>query len=800
MLIRHQKYTLVSEYDETYAAYSRRWLEEFLPIMIPHEHTTNSNGCVIGLQVENEHIRKKIFQFGLDRHMEDLSSAARELGCTTPIFHNDPMELGSWAGGDDPEKSALTDIYGFDRYIIWCPRKYDKARPPRWETKDFAKSIAGTEERVRGFGGRALTSPLFLVELQGGWFNQWGHDHGFDEVYDYYGDEYTRTITESFMNEGSTMLSIYMYYGGTNWGSLGDPDVYTSYDYGACIREFGFLSDRLRKLRQTAYFARSFANLVARTDAIRPPRARCNRPDILSGQRQGPEGIQFFFLRNFNQDGHTDFQLTHEGVTARGAIEKRASFIAVGRLGVNRFFLELTSLPFIARLPAGEEETWVFAHNCGELIFRGNVVLEATTSTPDIATIAQEPGPQGEVLTRVQIQQPGTLRLKSETGTALTALILDERDALSLAVDFDTGRIAYGAYGLVFHKDRLLVETTDHATVKVMETRKPVASEHEFTGPVLPDISPEADLRLRDWARQDVQIASQAWKEIDIDSQADPMSHGFHSGHIAYRCLFETKEQAMDFTLNVRHRAVVWLNGKVLGGQITYGYNFMTPGAKNGPDLTWFGSEKYKLGEHLRQTGENELLILVESLGYNRGPFALADFRNPRGILHAKLRGRATNERWMISGVDVTARDEIFNTSGLPGEANALSDGAAWTACETPTVAPDTLTWYKARFDFEKRPDRRLPLRLHLEGPHCTHAYLNGMYLARYWGDFGPQNDFYLMDDFIRNGTNEIVFAVYSKAAGPFTAEIRPYRIHTSSGNIDEDGPAFATAKFEIEL
>ena len=35
------------------------------------------------------------------------------------------------------------------------------------------------------------------------------------------------------------MQSYYMGVGGTNWGWLPDPDVYTSYDYGSAIRETG---------------------------------------------------------------------------------------------------------------------------------------------------------------------------------------------------------------------------------------------------------------------------------------------------------------------------------------------------------------------------------------------------------------------------------------------------------------------------------------------------------------------------------------------------------------------------------
>lgn len=815
VLIRHQKSALVSRYDPAFAAYSRRWLAEFVPIMARHERTTNPGGCVIGLQIENEHIRKKIFQFGLDRHMEDLAGAVREFGATTPLFHNDAMEMGSWAGGDDPDKSALVDIYGFDRYIIWCPRKYDRADPPGWDPNEFARAIRGTEERVRGFGGRAKLSPIFLVELQGGWFNQWGHDHGFDEVYDFYGDEYTRTITESFMNEGMTMVSLYMYYGGTNWGTLGDPDVYTSYDYGACIREFGYLSDRLRKVRRTAYFARSFQALIGRTDAA-VPKALCAAKDVVSGQRSGPGGVQFIFLRNFDRQRRTDFDLEWSGLRAPVRLAWRDSMIAVARYQTQGFFLELASLAWIARLDLSAGEFWIFEEGPGLLAFRGPVNVEN-------GTVERSADAAGQLLSLVRFAAPGLARITNENGAELRVLILSKSDALSLAIDFDAKRLAYGAYGLVFDGDRLLVETTGEQTVRLLGASAapgfqsangtPDILQRKFAGPQQPARLAE-NLGLRDWRSRPFDWNALSWQAIDIDRQANPLLHGFHSGHIAYRVQFSTISAEVDLSLNVRHRAAVWCNGEHVGGQITYGYSMLSPGAKNGPDLTLLGSHRHSLGAYLHADRRNEAIVLVESLGYNRGPFTLCDFRNPRGILHARLNGRVANERWSIFGVDVGLRDEIFNTASLPGEAAALAENADWQRDPgAPTHWPVAPTWYAADFEFDKQADRRLPLRLHLTGRGIAHVFLNGLYIARYWGDFGPQQDFYLMDEVLRQGKNSLVLALYRGTRAPggagrtagddafdFACDIRPYNINESSGNIDEAGPVFATARHAVEL
>lgn len=44
---------------------------------------------------------------------------------------------------------------------------------------------------------------------------------------------------------------------GTNWGGLAEPGVYTSYDYGASIRENRALSPKFDELKRQGLFLRS---------------------------------------------------------------------------------------------------------------------------------------------------------------------------------------------------------------------------------------------------------------------------------------------------------------------------------------------------------------------------------------------------------------------------------------------------------------------------------------------------------------------------------------------------------------
>jgi len=66
-----------------------------------------------------------------------------------------------------------------------------------------------------------IKTPILIPELQGGWFNHYRTKHTYDDIYTWYGAAYTRSLVERMVKEGVTAMSIYMYYGGTNWGTLG---------------------------------------------------------------------------------------------------------------------------------------------------------------------------------------------------------------------------------------------------------------------------------------------------------------------------------------------------------------------------------------------------------------------------------------------------------------------------------------------------------------------------------------------------------------------------------------------------
>ncbi|EXX79900.1 hypothetical protein RirG_001180 [Rhizophagus irregularis DAOM 197198w] len=256
------------------------------------------------------------------------------------------------------------------------------------------------EKEVRSFGHDAAKSPIFIPELQGGWYTSYKSKHTFDDIYNFYGDRFTRIVYDSVLAQGCTMLSFYMVYGGTNWGTLGDIDGTTSYDYSACIRESGYISARLRNLRLGLFFARSFSDVFAKTVRVKNPNIRASIKNVFNLQRRavvdsGEESnaVVFTFLRNFSKTESPKFELFVNYIGAQGKkvlfgmqcyLPYKSSFIALGNYVTSTGLkLIFSSIPIHLRIlhpPSGSDpgrEIWIIPVNDGgEFAFEGEINVD----------------------------------------------------------------------------------------------------------------------------------------------------------------------------------------------------------------------------------------------------------------------------------------------------------------------------------------------------------------------------------------------------------------------------------------
>ena len=253
--------------DPNFLRYADKWLGHIDRILARHQ-LTNGTGSVIAYQVENEYYNGSAAGREYMQHLEDK---ARADGITVPLTGNNNGTFNSGVG-------AL-DVDGPDSY----PQGFNCSNPTKWNgVPDLSYDHPA---------GR----PLYTPEFQGGAFDPWGGP-GYDKCAQLINDQFANVFYKNNIADGATAQSFYMTYGGTNWGWLGMPENYTSYDYGAAIRETRQLDPKYYEDKLIGLFTQSVAPLTE-TDPINatPP----DNPAVVDTARMNPDTkTQFHTLRH----------------------------------------------------------------------------------------------------------------------------------------------------------------------------------------------------------------------------------------------------------------------------------------------------------------------------------------------------------------------------------------------------------------------------------------------------------------------------------------------------------------------
>ena len=250
-----------------YLKYSDQWQTRIDRILARHQ-LTNGTGSVIEYQVENEYYDGSAAGRTYMTHLENKATAD---GITVPLVGNNN---GTFNSGD-----GALDVDGADSY----PQGFDCANPTVWNgVPDISYD-------------HPAGKPLETAEFQGGAFDPWGGP-GYDKCAQLINDQFADVFYKQNIAVGATSQSFYMTYGGTNWGWLGEPENYTSYDYGAAIRETRQLDPKYDEDKLIGYFTQAVAPLT-KTDAL--PAVPTDNAKIVDTARRNPDtGTQFHVLRH----------------------------------------------------------------------------------------------------------------------------------------------------------------------------------------------------------------------------------------------------------------------------------------------------------------------------------------------------------------------------------------------------------------------------------------------------------------------------------------------------------------------
>ncbi|KAI0481363.1 glycoside hydrolase superfamily [Xylariaceae sp. FL0804] len=192
--------------------------------LIAKAQITNG-GPVILFQPENEYTvsASDYTPFPDDEYMQYVENQALNAGIVVPLLSNDASPDAHNVPGTGV---GQVDIYGHDGY----PLGFDCAAPTTWPSGDLPTDYHELHEE------QSPTTPYSITEFQGGSFDPWG-GYGFEMCAALLNMEFERVFYKNNYAAGVAIMNLYMIFGGTNWGNLGHPGGYTSYDYGAAIKE-----------------------------------------------------------------------------------------------------------------------------------------------------------------------------------------------------------------------------------------------------------------------------------------------------------------------------------------------------------------------------------------------------------------------------------------------------------------------------------------------------------------------------------------------------------------------------------
>jgi beta-galactosidase GanA len=256
-----------------FEAASDQWLSEIDPIIAAHQITRG--GDVILYQVENELYAN---QPATEAYMQELEAKAKADGIDVPLIGNEGDTFEGTAGNPD--------IPGYDSY----PDGFNCSDPSSFTQPPSFSSEPG--------------KPLELPEFQGGSYDSWG-GAGYAKCYQLTGPDFENVFYKSNLSQGTTIQSNYMGVGGTNWGWLPAPFMYSSYDYGAGIMETGeigtprdpgdIIGSKYGENKLIGDFTQAVPSLT-QTVGITAPKA--DNPLITTSARVNPtDGTQFIYVQ-----------------------------------------------------------------------------------------------------------------------------------------------------------------------------------------------------------------------------------------------------------------------------------------------------------------------------------------------------------------------------------------------------------------------------------------------------------------------------------------------------------------------
>ncbi|KAJ5709905.1 CAZyme family GH35 [Penicillium malachiteum] len=795
-----------SYYDRWYP-----WIEQVGAIIAKNQIT--NGGPVILHQHENE-LQEPVHEADnyLVLYMEQITAAFDAAGVVIPSTSNEKgMRDVSWST-DYEDVGGAVNVYGLDSY----PGGTSCTNP------DSGYTLVRTY--YEWFHNYSYTQPEYLAEFEGGWFEGWGgyfYDDCFSEQSPQFADLYYKN------NIGSRVMlqSLYMAYGGTNWGHSAAPVVYTSYDYDAPLRETRELRDKIKQTKLIGLFTRVSKDLLkVDMEGNGTSYTTSNDDtDIFTWVLRNPDTQAGFYVMaqdtSSSQDA-TSFSLNVN--TSAGAItipnielDGRQSKIIVTDYEIGTESTLLYSSAEILTYATLDEDVIVFYMNIGQqarFAFKNppSKLTFKTYGTTNVNSTKSD-----GITEYTYTQEDGATVLKFSNGVIV--YLLDKETAWTFyAVPTTTnphvtasehifalgpylvrnGSISGDTVSLVgdnANTTSLEVYVGNSKVTKIEWNGKSITTKKTAYGS-LTGTAPGAESvkinlpTLSSWKSQDTLPEIQRdyddsrWvicnKTTSVNS-VTPLTYpvlyagdyGYAVGTYIYRGRFDgTNATSANVTVQSGAGAgwAAWVNGAYVGG------------ALGDVDLA-STTATLTINQTLLEETDNVLTVVMDYMGHDEASVSPAGPQNPRGILGAWLfSSDSTLEftSWRIQGnaggeANIDPVRGPMNEGGLYGERlgwhlpGYTPPKTAGTDSPLDGVASAEGRFYHTTFVLDLDDDLDVPIGLTLGAADNTNAvvqiFVNGYQFGHYLPWLGPQTVFPFPPGVINNqGTNTLAISLWA--------------------------------------
>ena len=568
------------------------------------------------------------------------------------------------------------DIYALDLYPYINPNQ-------NWKQDNFCFDTLDNVEDV--FRCAKENSPPFIAEMQAGWFDKWDGS-GYKHMREALGDEHINIMNKTALSQGVTLFNHYMAVGGTNWADLACDEVYTSYEFCAPIDEFGIPQSNFYKTKELNYFLDSFD-----FTCTEPKDFDFYQENIYTRLRHDLNNeCDWLFIRNMNNET-TQVNLPNEKTIKLKPYDMKICPI---NLELKACKIEFSDIEIFARLQNEQEEVvFLLADKNANIYIKGIEPISGNKKDFENITFNKD----GK-----KTQFVFLTKALSDKSWMLDDKIIFNADYVlpngAAAVDKNT-EIAYFDLKHKFSKKSCIVnEFKNYSKPNLLKI-----SNVEFCSPEI-----DVDYNYSDWKK--------------INTKTDAFSCDIFDEFIWYKT--KIPDNITEITLSARHLFAVYINGKEVINRNSYKIEKL----QDIPETI-----SVPLGKNILTEPINELTILVQNLGFDKG-FS-GDTNNPRGLVFFETTPNIPIE-FYVNGQLAPERNNKYQSDN------------------------PYLTKITANFDLDIKDNVFFAKYISFENFRCRRAtiFLNGIKIGRYIKRTHVQDKFYLINEFLKpHNTLEIV-------------------------------------------